>query len=174
MVMSRGTRPDEAGRADILDWLHEQGKRRDARVPEFDAEKTLRLVRAVRDADTRNFWSALTPTEREAFTSVAHEQNFRKGAALMREGEPSNDVMVILDGQTKVIVDDGGRDRIIARRGPGDLVGESGAAPGNVRSATVVALGMVRTLVMTTEDYAAFVGEHFGVSDILKRHVKGR
>jgi DNA-binding CsgD family transcriptional regulator len=40
------------GFRDILDWLHEQGKRRAEAVPEFDVEKTLGLVFAVRDADT--------------------------------------------------------------------------------------------------------------------------
>lgn len=172
--MSKGRRSDEAGREDILDWLHEQGKRRDATAPEFDVEKTLRLVRAVRDADTRNFWADLTPTEQEAFRSATRELTFPEGAALMRQGEPAGEVMVILEGRTVVVVDDDGRDRVIARRGPGDMIGESGAVPGNTRSATVVARGTVRVLVMKTEDYAVFVSEHFSVPDVVKRHVKGR
>jgi hypothetical protein len=171
--MSRQTSADEAGPGDILDQLHQQGKRRDANVPEFDVEKTLRVARAVR-ADTRNFWIALSPAERRAFESAAHERTFPAGAALMREGELSNEVMVILAGHTKVFVDDGGRERIVARRGPGDLVGESGAAPGNVRSATIVALEPVRVLVMGTADYAVFVSEYFYVPDIVKQHVHGR
>lgn len=140
----------------------------------FDVEKTLRLVRAARDADTRNFWADLTPTEREAFKSATREVTFPEGTALMRQGEPADEVMVILDGWTVVVVDDDGRDRVIARRGPGDMIGESGAVPGNTRSATVVARGTVRVLVMKTEDYAAFVSEHFSVPDVVKRHVKGR
>ena len=36
---------------DALDWLHEQGKQRARTVPEFDLEATLRVLRAVRDAD---------------------------------------------------------------------------------------------------------------------------
>lgn len=32
----------------------------------------------------------------------------------------------------------------------------------------------VLALVMKTEDYAAFVGEHFDVPDVVKRHVKDR
>jgi transcriptional regulator with XRE-family HTH domain len=42
-----------AGRGDILDWLHEQGKQRGARVPEFDVEKILNVVRAARKSDSR-------------------------------------------------------------------------------------------------------------------------
>jgi CRP-like cAMP-binding protein len=174
MAMNAGKRSAGAGRGAVLDWLHEQGKRRDAWVPEFDVERILRLVRIIRATDPGNFWTALTPAEREAFRSAAHEQVFSTGSALMRQGEPADEVMVILDGRTTVIADDDGRDRVIARRGPGDMIGESGAAPGNVRSATVVARDTVRALVMTTEDYAVFVSEHFSVPDVVKRHVKGR
>ena len=56
--------------------------------------------------------------------------------------------------------------RTIAERGPGQLVGERGAFQVNVRSATVVALQTVQTLVMKTEDFAAFVSAHPGVLGI--------
>lgn len=36
---------------DALDWLHEQGKRRDRTAPEFDVEETVRKLRAASDAD---------------------------------------------------------------------------------------------------------------------------
>jgi len=175
--MSKDRRSDRASRGDILEilaWLHEQGKRRDAVVPEFDVEKTLRLVRAARDADARKFWADLTRTEREAFRAASRERTFPDGTALMHQGQSADEVMVILDGRTAVVVDDDGRERLIARRGPGDMIGESGRTPGNVRSATVVARGTVRALVMKTEDYAAFVSEHFSVPDVVKRHVKER
>ena len=92
----------------------------------------------------------------------------------MHEGEPAGNVMVILDGRTKVCVREGGRERVVAERGPGDFVGESGRPPSGVRSATVIAIEPVLALVMKTEDYAAFVGEHFGVPDVVKRLVKDR
>jgi Cyclic nucleotide-binding domain len=139
-----------------------------------DHSLTLRLVRAARDAEAREFWADLTPAEREAFKSAAREQTFPDGTVLMRQDEPADSIMVILGGRTTVVVDDDGRERIVARRGPGDMIGESGRAAGNVRTATVVAHGTVRALVITTEDYAVFVGEHFSVPDVVKRHVKGR
>jgi hypothetical protein len=39
--------PTPAREADALDWLHEQGKRRDRSVPEFDLDETLAVVRNV-------------------------------------------------------------------------------------------------------------------------------
>lgn len=83
-------------------------------------------------------------------------------------------VVVSLHAAGYAVVDDDGQERVIARRGPGDMIGESGRAPGNLRSATVVACGTVRVLVMKTEDYAVFVSEHFSVPDVVKRHVKER
>jgi hypothetical protein len=89
----------------------------------------------------------------------------------MREGETANQVVVILRGQTEVRVDDHGTERVLARRGPGQLIGERAALQVNVRSATVVALNIVRALVMQTEDFAAFLSAHPGVLDIVENQV---
>jgi len=177
--MSKEISTGAAGHGDILDWMHTEGKRRGERVPEFDVEQTLRLVRAVRDISARDvpapsFWTALTPTEQADLVSGAENQTFQAGTALMHEGEPAESVMIILDGRTKVCAREDGLERIVAERGPGDFVGESGRAPSGVRSATVIAIDPVLALVMKTEDYAAFVGEHFDVPDVVKRHVKDR
>jgi class 3 adenylate cyclase len=89
----------------------------------------------------------------------------------MREGEPADQVVVILRGQTEVRVDDHGTERILARRGPGQLIGERAALQVNVRSATVVALNIVRALVMQTEDFAAFLSTRPAVLDIVENQV---
>lgn len=177
----------EAGQGDTLDWLHEQARRREGSVPELDVEQTLDRVRAVRDADASgqaaeacfrerpgavNFWLALSPTEQASFASAARERTFPAGAALMREGERADGVVVILGGWTKICA--GGEDHVIAERGPGQLVGEGGAAPARVRSATVIALETVRALVMTTAEFTAFVDEHPNVLDIVDKQVYDR
>ncbi len=170
--MSRGISAD--GPENVLDWLYEQGKQRGERLPEFDVEKTLSRASAARDAGAVNFWSVLSPTERRAFESAARVQAFPAGTALMHEGEQAGEVIVILDGWTKVCLDDDGQERVIAERGPGDLVGERGTVPGNVRSATVIAVDTVRVLVMTTTDYTTFVSEHPGVPDLVKKQIYDR
>jgi CRP-like cAMP-binding protein len=172
--MSKRTPADGTGYGDSLDWLYEQGKQRGNNVPEFDVERTLGRVRAARDAGAVSFWSVLSPTEREAFESTAEVRTFPAGTALMREGEQAAEVIVILEGWTKVVLEEDGAERIIAERGPGDLVGERGTVPGNTRSATVIALDTVRALVMKTADYAAFVGQHPGVPDLVKKQIYDR
>lgn len=114
------------------------------------------------------FWAALNPAERKAFRAVAVSRTFPAGTALIREDDPADHVIVILSGRTKVCVTEDGRERVIAERGPGQLVGERGALRVSVRSASVIALETVRALVVRTEDFAAFIGEYPTVLDIVE------
>ena len=170
--MTKRSSADDDG--DVLDWLYERGKRRTARAPEFDAEKSISRARAARDAGAVNFWSVLSPTERSYFESASRPREFPPGAVLMRQGEQAAEVIVIRDGWTTVAVEEDGQPRVIAERGPGDLIGEAGTEPGNVRSASVTALGPVRALVMTTAEYAAFIADHPGVPDLVKKEIHDR
>ena len=162
------------GNGDVLDWLYERGKQRASRVPEFDVERTISRARAAHDAGAVNFWVGLSPTERRAFESASHTQTFTPGTVLMREGEQADEVIVIREGWTKVCLDEDGRERVITERGPGDLIGEHGTVPGNVRSASVIALDTVQALVMKTADYAAFIAEYPGVPDLVKEQTYDR
>jgi len=92
----------------------------------------------------------------------------------MSEGEQAGEVIVILDGWVKVCLDEDGLERLIAERGPGDLVGEGGTMPGNARSASVIARDAVQALVMKTADYTAFVAEYPGVPDLVKKQTYDR
>ena len=85
-----------------------------------------------------NFFDLLTLAERQALASVAYEQAFIRGARIMAEGEPADHVIVIMHGWTQITVHVNGVERVIAERGPGQLVGERGALQVNVRSANVM------------------------------------
>ncbi|HTR91089.1 MAG TPA: cyclic nucleotide-binding domain-containing protein [Trebonia sp.] len=121
-----------------------------------------------------NFLRALSPAEREAFTAVALEQAFARGSRLMNEGGRADHVMVILDGWTQVTVRHNGSERIVAERGPGQLVGERAALRSHVRSATVTALTEVKVLVMRTDDFASFISAHPRVLDVVENQIYQR
>jgi CRP-like cAMP-binding protein len=121
-----------------------------------------------------NFLDSLAPAERKAFTAVAMEQSFPRGAVLMREGEQANYVMVILRGWVRITARDIGGERVVAERGPGQLVGERGVLRQNVRSATVTALSEVSALVMKTEDFASFISSHPRVLDVVENQIYDR
>ncbi len=131
----------------------------------------------VHQADERslpNFLDSLHPAERQHFAELSHERTFARGARLMREGEPADYVILILSGWVQVSVQEKDGSRVIAKRGPGQLVGERGALHVNVRSATVVALETVHAQVMRTEDFAGYIGEHARVLDIVENQIYDR
>jgi class 3 adenylate cyclase len=121
-----------------------------------------------------NFWWALTASERATLKAVAQDRIYTKGSVLCREGQPGDHVIVIRSGVTKVSVATTGGERIIAMRGPGDLVGERAAFKEGSRSATVVAVDIVHALLVTTEDFAAFLSAHPRVVDVLEGQIYGR
>jgi Cyclic nucleotide-binding domain len=120
------------------------------------------------------FLDSLALAEREAFTGVAVEESFSRGSQLMSEGEQAKNVMVILAGWTRITVSGDGRERVVAERGPGQLVGERAALQENVRSATVTALHDVTALVMKTEDFASFISSHPRVLDVVESQIYDR
>jgi len=121
-----------------------------------------------------SFWDALGAAECRAFRSLADSRTFASGARLMREGETANHVIVILSGWTKICVQANGTERVIAERGPGQLVGERAALQVSVRSATVIAMETVQALAVRTEDFAAFVSAHPAVLKIVESQVYER
>jgi Cyclic nucleotide-binding domain len=121
-----------------------------------------------------NFLRSLAPAEHESFAAVAVRCLYAQGERLMLEGEPADRVMVILSGWTRITTRSASAQRILAERGPGQLVGERAALRRNVRSATVTALTPVTALVMPTEDFATFIAAHPRVLDVVENQIYSR
>ncbi|MEW2357941.1 Crp/Fnr family transcriptional regulator [Spirillospora sp. NPDC029432] len=122
----------------------------------------------------RPFWPALSEPERRALGGLAERGTFEAGNVLCREGDPAVRVIVVLAGWTKVSLGAAGRERIIALRGPGDLVGERAALRVRSRSATVVALDTVEALIVPAVDFAGFLDGHERVYELLEKELYGR
>ena len=82
--------------------------------------------------------------------------------------------MVIRSGWTQITVREIDGERVVAERGPGQLVGERAALRRNVRSATVTALDEVTVLVMKTVDFASFIDAHPRVLDVVENQIYNR
>ena len=118
-----------------------------------------------------NFWDSLNPDQRRAFEAKANKRVFPSGARLMREGEQGDHVAVLLSGLTEIRVSEDGAERVIAERGPGQLIGERAALEVSPRSATVVAIQTVVALVVRTEDFAAFISTYPAVLRIVENQI---
>lgn len=126
------------------------------------------------EPETVVFWDALDPVERDAFRAAATARTFAAGARLISEGDEADYVIVILSGRTMICVQENGRKRVLAERGPGQLVGERAVLRVSVRSASVIALERVQALVARTGDFAAFISAHPRVLGIVEGQIYDR
>src|SRR4051812_19339103 len=87
------------------------------------------------------FLEALTHEEAAELHAVGRQRTYGPAVTVFHEGDDAGPVLVILRGRVKVsTIGGGGREAIVALRGPGDLIGELSAIDDGLRSATVTTL----------------------------------
>lgn len=86
---------------------------------------------------------------------LAVDQQRPPGELLTRQGENGAVAYVIVAGEAEVIRDD----RILARLGPGDVVGELCLLDGGPRAATVKTASETQLLALAAEDFQALLAE---------------
>ncbi|HEX6262930.1 MAG TPA: HEAT repeat domain-containing protein [Actinomycetota bacterium] len=91
----------------------------------------------------------LTPRDLGRIAGVATEHVFQDGELIAEQGEPGDEMHVVVSGEIRAIVEDdaGGRQEV-GRRGPGDYVGEMAIISDQPRMASLVCVGDVRTLAL--------------------------
>lgn len=108
-------------------------KASDTRAPLSSVEKMI----ALRGAP---IFSHLAPEELLELAHASRDDFYAPGEALCREGEPGNEVFIVLSGQVRVLRrDDAGEERLIHTEGAGGLIGEMAVLDPAPRSATVEA-----------------------------------
>jgi CRP/FNR family cyclic AMP-dependent transcriptional regulator len=95
----------------------------------------------------------LTPKELRVVLAESREIPFRDGQVVIAEGDQSGRFYLILDGEAKVEV--GGRSRPGLRQG--DYFGEISLIDGGARTATVTAVGDLRTLTIAIFNFRALL-----------------
>ena len=100
------------------------------------------------------FWEQLGDRERALVLAAGHERRVRPRRRLYGEGEKAPSLVVLMSGRVKVsslTVD--GEERLLALRGPGDLLGEMATLTGRARTATVTAIDDVRATVLPADAF---------------------
>jgi CRP-like cAMP-binding protein len=98
----------------------------------------------------------LDESERAALDRRARRTRFAAGTLLLRQGEPGDRVVVLLEGRAKIsYVTREGRELVLRFCGPGELVGELAVIDGSPRLSSVVALEPVEALVLAAVDFRA-------------------
>jgi CRP/FNR family cyclic AMP-dependent transcriptional regulator len=118
------------------------------------------------------FLAGLTGPEREQLTALGRRKRFAKGAAIVNQEEIPRRVVILMTGRVKISdFSADGRETLLGARGPGDCVGEIGAADGEPSSATVTALEPVEALAIDAAAFRDYLDAHPAVTRRLLQSV---
>jgi putative peptide zinc metalloprotease protein len=110
-------------------------------------------------------FAELPSAEIEQLSAKLRPFHAAAGDVIMREGERGDDVLLIREGEVEALRDDANGERVLARLGPGSLIGEIAVLTGSPRTATVRARTDLEALVVRGEDVRAVVKRHRGLLD---------
>ncbi len=88
---------------------------------------------------------------------VVREITLSAGEVLFEEGEPSETVALVLEGELEVVRRTGSREVVLGTIGPGEYAGEMGVMEGRRRAATVRARQPARLRLLDRESFFAEV-----------------
>ncbi|MGH2572443.1 MAG: HEAT repeat domain-containing protein [Actinomycetota bacterium] len=90
----------------------------------------------------------LSPADLKHVGEIVTEQAYTDGEVIAEQGEPGDEMYVVVSGEIRVLVTRPGGTLEVARRPPGEAVGEMAIISGAPRMASLVAAGEVRTLAI--------------------------
>jgi CRP/FNR family cyclic AMP-dependent transcriptional regulator len=120
-------------------------------------------------------FSGLPDSSLEPVAKVANMRRVPRGSIVVRAGDKTDFVYLVLSGSLKVLVsDEEGREVILSMLGPGELFGEMGVLDDNPRSATVVTVVPSDLIVIAKSDFKRVLQENFDVSMFIMRNLVAR
>jgi CRP/FNR family transcriptional regulator, cyclic AMP receptor protein len=106
-------------------------------------------------------FSGLTAEERRAIAKISREQNYRKGAVIITEGEKTAALFVVIEGKAVVVgIDDEGRQIVLNEFGSGEHFGEMSFIDGAPRCADVEVGAASRLLVVPRDQFRNIVADN--------------
>jgi CRP-like cAMP-binding protein len=91
----------------------------------------------------------LEPDELTELLGQAREAKAKKGEAIIRQGDDGNALIILLEGQARITVySANGREIVLEYAGPGTVLGEIALLDGGARTASVIAMGPLKYLIL--------------------------
>jgi len=117
-----------------------------------------------------------TSDELNMLVRHASEQIYPSGHVIMRQGEASENLWVLLSGRVRVLeaTSDGQAEMLLGELGKADIFGEVGILRDQPRSATVIAVERTHCVVLRQRDFLAVLQESAELSNAMLRIVAGR
>jgi HEAT repeat protein len=119
----------------------------------------LSLVERVLHLRAIPLFADLTPVDLEQIASFAEERAYTDGETIAAEGEIGDELHVVVDGEVRVVRDEGDREVDLARRARGDVIGELSLITREPRVASLVAAGDVRTIRIGRPEFESLLRE---------------
>lgn len=122
--------------------------------------------RALQDID---FLKVIGPAQRRELAARASTRLFAQGEVIVRQGEESAELFLILSGETIVVLESGDQQTEITRLGPGKFFGEMALVTREKRTATVKASSDCELLVIDHQAFEAVLQKQPEVVEELSR-----
>jgi sigma-B regulation protein RsbU (phosphoserine phosphatase) len=121
-------------------------------------------------------FASLPPQARRELVSCLQEHAYLPGAILIREGEPGERFIILVEGRVEIVKQlEAPDERRFGVRSPGDFVGEMSLLDPEVpRTASVRALEPVRTLELTSSEFDRLINLHVDLALRILREVSAR
>ncbi len=115
-------------------------------------------------------FSGLGDVELEKLSRVASRKRVERGASVVRAGDVTDSLYILLSGRAKVTnTDEEGREIILAWLGPSEFFGEMGLLDGSPRSANVVAAEACELMFLSKDAFQTCLQENFQVAQKLMK-----
>jgi len=115
-------------------------------------------------------FSLLTVTQAEVISGAVIKRRFKRGEALVEQGQKSNALFILLTGRARVMTSDSrGREVILATLSQGDYLGEMSIIDNEPHSATVRAEVQTDVLMLGRAEFARCLTENASMSLVVMR-----
>ncbi|MCD6021041.1 MAG: hypothetical protein K0R20_751 [Actinomycetia bacterium] len=134
--------------------------KKEGAVPVTETLATLPLMERVLFLRRVPLFTDLPPQDLVPIASIASEQSFADADTIAEQGEPGDEMHIIVSGYVLVILrEPGGHQQVLAVRAAGDVIGEMAVITGGVRMASLAAKGTVRLLSIGRRPFEAMLRE---------------
>ena len=115
-------------------------------------------------------FAVLDEKQLAALASVMSRKSAPKNRTIIKAGDPTDSLYIVIAGRIKVqMADDEGKEVILSVLGPGDFVGEMGLLDESPRAATVVTIESSEFITVSKDDFNALLKDNYEMAVVIMR-----
>ncbi len=115
-------------------------------------------------------FAVLGEAQLKALAGVMARKSAPKNRTILKAGDPTDSLYIVIAGRTKVqMSDEEGKEVILSVLGPGDFFGEMGLLDGAPRAASVVTIEQSEFVSISKEDFHALLQDNFEMAMVIMR-----